>query len=156
MVEMMGKVAKVGSVCGIMQEMMLQGLLQGTLTRYLFYIMKFHKPNNKQKKNIFNYFWWCIGAKKYREQCKHFLVAMNCTIIIPRYLKTIKDWHLKKLITLILSFWNIVHLIVVWCIIAHDERSPHWRLSCLASRLWILVSKWLLVPRNGICFHTSW
>ena len=53
MEEMMEKVAKVGSVCGIMQEMMLQGLLQGTLTRYLFYIMKL---NNKQKKNIFNYF----------------------------------------------------------------------------------------------------
>ena len=43
MEEMMEKVAKVGSVYGIMQEMMLQGLLQGTLTRYLFYIMKFHK-----------------------------------------------------------------------------------------------------------------
>ena len=43
MEEMMEKVAKVGSVCGIMQEMMLQGLLQGTLTQYLFYVMKFYK-----------------------------------------------------------------------------------------------------------------
>ena len=41
MEEMMEKVAKVGSVCGIMQEMMLQGLLQGTLTECFFYIMKF-------------------------------------------------------------------------------------------------------------------
>ena len=153
MVEMMGKVAKVGSVCGIMQEMMLQGLLQGTLTRYLFYIMKL---NNKQKKNISNYFWWCIGAKKYREQCKHFLVAMNCTIIIPRYLLPIRNRHWKKLITLILSFRIIINLIAISCITAHDERSTYRRLSCLASRLWILVSKWLLVPRNGICFHTSW
>ena len=39
---MMEKVAKVGSVYGIMQEMMLQGLLQGTLTECFFYIMKFH------------------------------------------------------------------------------------------------------------------
>ena len=54
MVEMMGKVAKVGSVCGIMQEMMLQGLLQGTLTQYLFYVMKFHKHLIEEK--YFNYF----------------------------------------------------------------------------------------------------
>ena len=43
MEEMMEKVAKVGSVYGIMQEMMLQGLLQGTLTECFFYVMKFHK-----------------------------------------------------------------------------------------------------------------
>ena len=49
MEEMMEKVAKVGSVYGIMQETMLQGLLQGTLTQCFFYLMKL---NNKHKKNI--------------------------------------------------------------------------------------------------------
>ena len=48
MVEMMGKVAKVGSVCGIMQEMMLQGLLQGTLTECFFYIMKLSSVTKQQ------------------------------------------------------------------------------------------------------------
>ena len=46
---MMEKVAKVGSVYGIMQEMMLQGLLQGTLTECFFYIMKFHNISSVTK-----------------------------------------------------------------------------------------------------------
>ena len=60
MEEMMEKVAKVGSVYGIMQEMMLQGLLQGTLTECFFYIMKFHnifcnQTTNRRKIFLINF-----------------------------------------------------------------------------------------------------
>ena len=49
----MEKVAKVGSVYGIMQEMMLQGLLQGTLTECFFYIMKFFCNQITNRRKIF-------------------------------------------------------------------------------------------------------
>ena len=50
---MMEKVAKVGSVYGIMQEMMLQGLLQGTLTECFFYIMKFSVTKQQTEEKYF-------------------------------------------------------------------------------------------------------
>ena len=59
MEEMMEKVAKVGSVYGIMQEMMLQGLLQGTLTECFFYIMKkckfCNQTTNRRKIFLINF-----------------------------------------------------------------------------------------------------
>ena len=82
-------------------------------------------------------------------QCKHFSEAMKFTIITQR-LVVYSNYDSKKISFLPKYFTNwvcILHMKLQFSV--DDERTSHGRIICMASRLRILVSKWMLTPWNG-------